>query len=90
MDATTTYRAWAEIDTDAMKHNLRVVQRVMPEHSRMPIVKAEAYGHGIEGVVRALDDEDITFFGVIASCFIWSQPVLYHFLRCILIPIGNG
>lgn len=64
MDATTTYRAWAEIDTDAMKHNLNVVRRVMPEHSRMPIVKAEAYGHGLEGVVKALDDEEITFFGV--------------------------
>ncbi len=64
MSSTELYRAWAEVDTDAMKHNLRVVQKALPHHKRMPIVKAEAYGHGLEGVVRALDDEDIPFFGV--------------------------
>ncbi len=58
------FRAWAEIDTEAMKHNLHVVQRAMPEHRCMAIVKAEAYGHGLEGVVKALDGEDIAFFGV--------------------------
>ncbi len=57
-------RAWAEVDTDAMRHNLSVVARVLPDHRRMAIVKAEAYGHGLEGVVRALDSEDLAFFGV--------------------------
>ncbi len=64
MQDTSLFRAWAQVDTDAMKHNLSVVRRVMPRHQQVAIVKAEAYGHGIEGVVRALDDEDITFFGV--------------------------
>lgn len=64
MEDTSLYRAWAEVDTEAMKHNLGVVRRALPGHSRMAIVKAEAYGHGIEGVVRALDGEDIRFFGV--------------------------
>lgn len=64
MQDTSLFRAWAEVDTDAMKHNLSVVRRVMPQHRQMAIVKAEAYGHGIEGVVRALDGEDIDFFGV--------------------------
>lgn len=64
MQDTSTFRTWAEVDTDAMKHNLNVVRRVMPNHSRMAIVKAEAYGHGIEGVVKALDDADVRFFGV--------------------------
>ena len=64
MQDTSTFRAWAEVDTDAMKHNLSVVRRFLPEHQQMAIVKAEAYGHGIEGVVRALDDADIAFFGV--------------------------
>ncbi len=61
---TTLYRAWAEVDTDAMRHNLSLVARVLPEHQRMAIVKAEAYGHGLEGVVKALDDADIAYFGV--------------------------
>ena len=64
MTDCSLYRAWAEVDTDAMKHNLRVVQKALPNHRRMAIVKAEAYGHGLEGVVRALDGEDISFFGV--------------------------
>ncbi|MFR4224158.1 MAG: alanine racemase [Akkermansia sp.] len=36
----------------------------MPDHRLMAIVKAEAYGHGLEGVVKALDGEDCAFFGV--------------------------
>ena len=64
MKDVSLYRAWAEVDTDAMKHNLAVVRRVLPEHYQMAIVKAEAYGHGLEGVARALDGEDIRFFGV--------------------------
>ena len=64
MQDTSHLRAWAEVNTDAMIHNLNIVRRVMPNHSRMAIVKAEAYGHGIEGVVKALDHADIRFFGV--------------------------
>ncbi len=64
MQDTALFRAWAQVDTDAMKHNLAVVRRVSPQHSQVAIVKAEAYGHGIEGVVKALDDEPIEFFGV--------------------------
>ena len=36
----------------------------MPDHRLMAIVKAEAYGHGLEGVVKDLDGEDCAFFGV--------------------------
>ena len=43
---------------------MNVVRRVMPDHGLMAIVKAEAYGHGLEGVVKALDGEDCAFFGV--------------------------
>lgn len=64
MEDTRLLRAWAEIDTEALRHNLNVVRRVMPEHSLMAIVKANAYGHGLEGVAKAIDDEDIAFFGV--------------------------
>lgn len=64
MQDCSLYRAWAEVDTDAMRHNLAVVARVLPSHRRMAIVKAEAYGHGLVGVAKALDDADIEFFGV--------------------------
>ncbi len=64
MSCVSPPRAWAQIDTDALRNNLRVVRRVMPELRQMAIVKAEAYGHGLEGVVKALDDEDCAFYGV--------------------------
>lgn len=64
MSCTSPPRAWAQIDTGALKHNLNVVRRIMPDHRLMAIVKAEAYGHGLEGVVKALDDEGCAFFGV--------------------------
>lgn len=64
MDKISPPRAWAQIDTGAIKHNLNVVRSAMPESSLMAIVKAEAYGHGLEGVVKALDDQDVKFFGV--------------------------
>lgn len=64
MDKISPPRAWAEVDTAALRHNLNVVRRVMPEFAFMAIVKAEAYGHGLEGVVKALDDQEVAFFGV--------------------------
>lgn len=64
MTCTSPPRAWAQIDTDALRHNLNVVRRIMPDQGLMAIVKAEAYGHGLEGVVKALDNEGCAFFGL--------------------------
>ncbi|MEG0025422.1 MAG: alanine racemase [Akkermansia sp.] len=64
MSTISPPRAWAQIDTGALKHNFNIVRKVMPEHALMAIVKAEAYGHGIEGVVKALDDQNVAFFGI--------------------------
>lgn len=75
MEDCSLYRAWAVVDTDAMRHNLALVARVLPQHERMAIVKAEAYGHGLRGVVKALDNEDIRFFGVatVAEALVVSE-----------------
>ena len=41
-----TRRAWIEIDAQALRHNLRVVQqRLSPETAVWAVVKANAYGH---------------------------------------------
>lgn len=57
-------RAWVEVDVEAIAHNLGVARRVAEEAHLMPIVKANAYGHGLEAVARRLDAEGISFFGV--------------------------
>ena len=48
-----TSRAWAEIDLDALDHNLRVVRRsIGPLVSILLVVKADAYGHGAVAIAQ--------------------------------------
>ena len=64
MPVTSPPRAWAEIDLGAIRHNLNVVKQAAKWEYYMPVVKAGAYGHGLEQVCRTLDSEGIAFFGV--------------------------
>jgi len=56
-------RAWAEIDLAAMRRNLEVARQTSGSEL-MVVVKAGAYGHGLEEVTRALAGQNIAFFGV--------------------------
>jgi alanine racemase len=56
-------RAWVEIDTAALAGNLAVARKVSG-CGIMAVVKAGAYGHGLEVVSRLLESEGIEFFGV--------------------------
>jgi alanine racemase len=48
----------ATIDTGALRHNLSVVRRRAPKSKVMAVIKANAYGHGLVAVARALDSAD--------------------------------
>lgn len=56
-------RAWAEIDLSALRRNLEVARQAAGSEL-MVVVKAGAYGHGLEEVARALAGQNIAFFGV--------------------------
>jgi alanine racemase len=56
-------RAWAEIDFSALRRNLEVARQAAGGDV-MVVVKADAYGHGLEETVRALAGSDVAFFGV--------------------------
>ncbi|MCP5539185.1 MAG: alanine racemase [Akkermansiaceae bacterium] len=57
-------RCWAEIDLDALRHNAAVCRRQAPPGAEvMAVVKADAYGHGLERVGPALADV-VDVFGV--------------------------
>ncbi len=64
---TTTapsHRTWVEIDLEALRHNAAAVRNQVDAEVRiMAIVKANAYGHGLGPVVRALADR-VQCFGV--------------------------
>lgn len=47
-----------EVDTDALRHNLRSLRTLVPEGARVAaVVKGNAYGHGLTETVRALEAE---------------------------------
>jgi alanine racemase len=48
----------ATIDTGALRHNLQVVRQWAPRSRVMAVVKANAYGHGLAAVARALESAD--------------------------------
>lgn len=58
-------RAWAEIDLDAIAHNVREIKRIAGKRvEMMGVVKADAYGHGVLEVIRTLLDNGVTQLAV--------------------------
>lgn len=49
----------ARIDLSALRHNLKVVRAMAPGSQVACVVKADAYGHGIARVARALTGADL-------------------------------
>lgn len=49
--------AWIEVNLQALRHNYREVCRLVAPSQIIPVVKANAYGHGIQEVARALEAE---------------------------------
>ncbi len=48
-------RTWAEVDLDAIAHNMREIRKITnPSSQIMAVVKADAYGHGFLEVTRTL------------------------------------
>jgi len=58
-----SYRCWVEIDRGALRQNAAVVQSRVGSAELLAVVKANAYGHGMGGVVQALAN-DAQLFGV--------------------------
>ncbi|HET6432086.1 alanine racemase [Dyella sp.] len=51
----------ATIHLGALRHNLALIQRTAAPARVMAVVKADAYGHGLERVARALDEQAEAF-----------------------------
>jgi len=54
----------AEIDLDAIAHNLRIVRALSAPARVLAVVKADAYGHGVVPVALRLEQEGVSGFGV--------------------------
>nr|WP_194757281.1 alanine racemase [Aliidiomarina indica] len=50
--------AWADIDLNALRHNLQVLRERAGSRRVLAILKANAYGHGLTRIAQALGDVD--------------------------------
>lgn len=58
-------RAWVEVDPAAIRRNLETIRRrIGPGAAVMPMVKADAYGLGIEEMIRVLEPLEPRAYGV--------------------------
>lgn len=58
-------RAWAEVNLQNLRHNVRVFQEVLPAECKiMAVVKGNAYGHGLVRVSSCLNHCGIDSFAV--------------------------
>src|SRR5262249_8935871 len=60
-----TPRVWAEVDLSAIRHNITAMQSLVgPDVDVMPVIKADAYGHGMRQVAKAALATGIRWLGV--------------------------
>jgi serine/alanine racemase len=58
-------RAWVEIDLDALAFNLADIRSKIPKNTEiMAVVKANAYGHGVEKTAERMIHEGVKAFAV--------------------------
>jgi len=63
--STLPLRCWAEIDLAAVERNLRLIRGSLPAHIRyVAVVKADAYGHGLQHVAGRLMHAGADLFAV--------------------------
>jgi alanine racemase len=55
---------WAEIDLDALVSNLRYAEQSVHPKKIIPVIKADAYGHGAIEVMKHLEKKGINLFAV--------------------------
>lgn len=49
------HRTYARVDLSAIRHNGQIARNCFPRQKILSVLKADAYGHGISGVVPAYD-----------------------------------
>lgn len=64
MNRTPSTPTWAEISLQALKANFRALQKLAKGSQVLPVVKANAYGHGIAPVSKSLLSAGAKFLAV--------------------------
>lgn len=56
--------ATAAIDLQALAHNVQQIKALAPNSKVLAVLKANAYGHGLERIATSLSDQAVDAFGV--------------------------
>ena len=60
--------AWLEIDTQAFKHNMDTLKKSLNSDTKIcAIMKADAYGNGIEGLMDSVISRDVECIGITSN-----------------------
>jgi len=59
-----TRRTWVDIDLDAIQHNLDLIRRRTGSAEVMCVVKADAYGHGVEQIALEYQRMGVKWYAV--------------------------
>ncbi|MGR6860987.1 alanine racemase [Aliivibrio salmonicida] len=60
--------AWLEIDTKAFQHNIDTLKQTLSEGTKVcAIMKADAYGNGIEGLMSSVIDRNVDCIGITSN-----------------------
>lgn len=63
---TEEYLTWVEVKKDALRHNLALFKKIIgPQVKLMPVVKSNAYGHGILEATKVAIDFGVDYIGVV-------------------------
>ena len=70
MEPSAAFRTVAAVHLGALRHNIEAIRsRLLPGVSLMAVVKGDAYGHGIEGILPTLLQCGIDRF----ACAVWEE-----------------
>lgn len=64
---TTPHTAWVEVDLDAVRHNFLQLQSLVSPSGLLPVVKSEAYGHGLVAVSAAVTELGAWGLGIVSA-----------------------
>ncbi len=68
MELEKAQRVYAEIDMDAILHNVAEMKRHRRGNAKLiPVIKADGYGHGAEGIAQYLEEDDFIYGFCVAT-----------------------
>ena len=59
-----TRRTWVDIDLDAIQHNLELIRSLTGDAEIMCVIKADAYGHGVEQIALEYQRMGVNWYAV--------------------------